>query len=80
MLLKNLESINVSFIETYIQYIQSFSKKYSDLHEKIQALLLTFEKYDFVIDPEQENIKSTLPLQSELLQICSQIVEPERVL
>lgn len=31
------------------------------------------EKYDFIIDPQQEDSKITLVLQSEFLKICSQI-------
>jgi|GEM_PF-6636247 len=69
-LLKNQQSVNIIFLE---KFLQSFTKNYFELHEKMHALFLTFEKYDFVIDPEQKNMNITLILQSELLEICYQI-------
>lgn len=55
------------------RFFQSFEDKYFELHEVIHSLLLSLEKYDFVIDPEQNEAHVTLKLQKELSSVCSKI-------
>lgn len=55
------------------RHFQSFEDKHFELHEVIHSLLLSLEKYDFVIDPEQNEAHAILKLQKELSSVCSEI-------
>lgn len=55
------------------RFFQSFENKYFELNDVIHSLLLSLEKYDFVIDSEHKEAHATLEIQEELSSVCSEI-------